>query len=156
MINNFAKKGITITELLVVLAVIGIIAILIIPQLSKMRENQILKTSVADTLSSLNKARSQTLSSLDSSEYGVHFQSDAVIIFKGTTYSAGDTDNEAVSIVTPASISNVTLDGVSGTSGDIYFERLTSIPSKIGTITISTSSYSKIITIYATGVSSMN
>src|SRR3989344_131519 len=87
-------RGITIIELLVVLAAVALIAAIVIPQFSKVRERQVLKTAVAESLSSLDKARSQTLSSLNSSAYGVHFQSDRVIIFTGTVYSAGAGSNQ--------------------------------------------------------------
>lgn len=154
--RNFYHKGTTVIELTILLLVIGLMAAVIIPQFSKTRENQVLKSGVADVLSSINKARGVTLSSLNSSEYGVHFQSDKVIIFKGKVFSAVAPDNETINIITPASISNVTFGGVSGTSGDIYFNRLSGSPSTTGTITISTSSFSKIITISATGVASVN
>ncbi len=154
--KNFYKKGITATELLVVIAVLGVIFSIVIPQFSKSRELQVLKSGVGDILSTIDKARVTTLSSLNSSSYGVHFQSDKVIIFKGTVFSASDPNNEAINITTPANISNVTLGGISGNSGDVYFNRLSGSPSALGTITISTSSYSKIITISATGVASSN
>ncbi|TSC78049.1 MAG: Uncharacterized protein G01um101424_183 [Parcubacteria group bacterium Gr01-1014_24] len=154
--KNFYNRGITVIELLVLAAAIGLIILIVLPQFSKIKENQVLKSGVQDTLSSINKARGKTLSSLNSSEYGVHFQSDKIIIFKGKVFSASATDNETVNIITPASIANVTLGGVSGTSGDIYFNRLSGSPSATGTITISTASYSKIITISATGVASVN
>ncbi|MEK7128044.1 MAG: prepilin-type N-terminal cleavage/methylation domain-containing protein [Patescibacteria group bacterium] len=150
------KKGITIIEILVVLAIIGVIISVVIPQFANVRENQVLKSGVQDILSSVNKARGETLSSLNSSEYGVHFQSDTVIIFKGKIFSAGAMDNETVSITAPASITNVTLGGASGASGDMYFSRLSGNPSATGTITISTGSFSKIITISAVGVASSN
>jgi prepilin-type N-terminal cleavage/methylation domain-containing protein len=156
--KNFFKKGMTIIEVLVVIAVLGIIFSIVIPQFSKMRENQVLKSGVVNVLSSINKARSQTLASLNSSEYGVHFQSDKVIIFKGTIFSTSDSNNETINLTAPASISNVTISGVSGASGNIYFNRLSGMPSNTGinTITISTISYSKNITISATGVASSN
>ncbi len=154
--KNFYKNGITAIELLVVIAVLGIIVSIMIPQFSKIRENQVLKSSASDILSSLNKAKSQTLASKNSSSYGVHFQSDKVIIFKGIIFSADDTNNEIINIITPANISNVTLDGVNGSSGDIYFSRLSGIPNKTGAITVSTASFSKIITISATGAASIN
>ncbi len=150
------KRGITVIELLVVLAVLGIIMAVVLPQFSKIKENQVLKNGVEDILSSLNKARAQTLSSLNSSEYGVHFQSDKVIIFKGTGFIPDTVSNETINIVIPATITNVTLGGVSGTSGDMYFNRLSGTPNKIGTITISTPNYSKIITIFATGIASVD
>lgn len=153
---GFAKRGVTLAEVLIIIAVIGIITAIALPQFSKIKENQIQKVAVEDVLSSLNKARSQTLSSLDSSSYGIHFQSDKVLIFKGEVFSVDGADNEIINIISPASISNVTLGEVSGESGDIYFNRLSGAPNQSGSITISTPSFSKIITIYPTGVFSVN
>ncbi|MBI3305824.1 prepilin-type N-terminal cleavage/methylation domain-containing protein [Candidatus Nomurabacteria bacterium] len=152
--NFFYKKGITAIELLVVLAILVILLAIVVPQFSKTRESQVLKSAVSDILSSIDKARAETLSSLNSSEYGVHFEFDRIVIFKGKVYSASAGDNEIVSITAPASINNVALGGVSGASGNMYFSRLYGIPSATGMITVSTSDYSKIITIYATGVAS--
>lgn len=146
----------TIGELLVVVAVLGLLIALVLPQFAKNKELQVLKGGVQDTLSSIDKARSETLSSLNSSSYGVHFQSDKVIIFTGTTFSAGAGTNESISFTSPASITNVTLASVSSTSGDFYFNRLSGTPSKTGTVIISTTSFSKTITISATGVASSN
>lgn len=143
-------------EIITVVAVLGIIIAVVIPQFAKTRENQVLKSGVQDILSSINKARSQTLSSLNSSVYGVHFEFGQVVIFKSTAYSLGAGDNESVAIATPAGITNVTLGGVSGASGEIYFNRLSGSPSVTGTVTISTGNFSKTITILATGVASVN
>jgi Tfp pilus assembly protein FimT len=153
---SFYKKGISVVEILVIITVLGIIFSIVVPQFSKNKELQVLKSGTGDILSTINKARIETISSLNSSSYGVHFQSDKVIIFKGTVFLANDLNNEAVNILTPASISNVTLGGVSGNFGDVYFNRLSGSPSTTGTITISAGSYSKIITISATGVVSSN
>lgn len=143
-------------ELLIVLSVIAIVILAVLPRFSQIRDNAILKSTVDDVLSSINKAKNQTLSSLNSSEYGVHFQSDKVIIFKGKVFSAGASSNEVIGITAPANISDVTFGGVSGASGDVYFNRLYNVPSTTGTITISANSLSKIVTIYATGVVSSN
>jgi Tfp pilus assembly protein FimT len=151
--KNFYKKGISIIEILVIIAVLGVIFSIIVPQFSKSREMQVLKSGVADTLSSIDKARGETLSSLDSASYGVHFQSDKVIIFKGIVFSASDVNNETINIITPAIISSIALQGG---GSDVYFNRLSGAPSTTGTVTISTTSYSKIITISATGVVSVN
>lgn len=150
------QKGISAVEILVVVAALILIAVATLPQFFLIRERAVMNAAVSDLLSSVNKAKSETLSSLNSSEYGVHFQSDKVIIFKGTSFSAGASGNEIVNINTPAAISNVTFGGVSAVSGDVYFSRIHASPSTTGTITISTSSFSKVITIYATGVISSN
>ncbi len=154
--KNRYKQGITAIELLVVIFVLGVLFSIVIPQFSKIRELQVLKSGVEDVLSSIDKARNETLSSLNSSSYGVHFQSDQVIIFKGTVFSSSDANNEIISMISPAGISNITFGGVSSTAGDVYFSRISGSPNTTGTITVSTSSFSKIITISATGVASSN
>jgi Tfp pilus assembly protein FimT len=154
--TNFYKKGISAAEIIVVIAVLSILAAVVIPQFSKIREREVLKSAVADILSSINKAKVETLASVNSSSYGVHFQSDKVVIFKGVSFSSGDANNETVDLTLPANISNVTLSGVSATSGDIYFNRLSGAPSKSGTISVSTPNYSKIVTISALGSTSVN
>lgn len=156
MIKNFYNKGVAIAEILVVLAVLAVIFMVVLPQFSKIRELQLLKNTTSDILSSLNKAQSQTLASVNSSSYGVHFQADKVIIFTGTTYSAGASSNVSINISSPVAISNVTFGGVNASSGNIYFNRLYGTPNTFGTVTVSSTNYSKIITISATGVASSN
>lgn len=143
-------------ELLIVFAVLAVIFSIVIPQFSKIREQQVLKSGVADILSSISKAQNRTLASVDSSSYGVHFTSGSIIIFKGTAFSEGAPDNETINLTSPANISNVTLAGVSASSGELYFSRLSGAPSKSGTVTVSTTNYSKTITVSATGATSTN
>lgn len=154
--QNFYQKGMTLLEIVVVVSIFGILVSVVLPQLSRMKENQVIKNTTGDIVSALHNAQSQSLASVNSLEYGVHFQSDKVIVFKGETFSSGAQDNVVLNITSPSSISNVTLAGVSSTSGDIYFQHLSGAPSKIGTVTISTTSISKIITISATGAVSVN
>ncbi len=151
--ENKKSRGITAVELLVVVAVLGIIFSIVLPQFSKIRENQVLKSAVGDIISSLNKARSQTLASVNSSSYGVHFQSDKVIIFKGASFSSSASDNETISIISPATISSIT---ISGGGANLYFNRLTGAPNATGSIAVSSPNFIKTITISATGVASVN
>ncbi len=156
ILNIDGQKGITAIEMLIVLGVLAILFMVAYPQFSKIKELQVVNNSTSNIVSSLSKAKSSTLASLNSSVYGVHFQSDKIVIFTGNTYSAGTSTNETISIDSPATISNVTFSGVSGTSGDLYFNRLSGYPNKSGTVTVSSSNYSKTITITATGVMSSN
>ncbi len=156
MMRNFYQKGVSLVEILLVVAVLVVLILIVSPSFSSIRDSQLLKGAVGDVLSSLDKARAQTLSSLNSSEYGVHFQADKVIIFKGQVFSAGAIDNESINIISPTAISNVTLGGVSNSTGDLYFNRLSGSPNMSGTVTITLSSVSKIINISATGFASMD
>lgn len=155
MRKNF-KSGISLVEIIIVFAVLAVILAVVIPRFGVMRERQVLKSAVSDILSILNKAQGQSIASVDSSTYGVHFEADKVVIFKGTSYVDGNGGNEEINLTTPAEISNVTLAGVSATSGSMYFNRISGSPNKAGTITVSTPSFNKIITISATGGVSAN
>lgn len=151
--DKFYQKGISIIEVTIVLAIIGVLTLVVVPQFYKIRENQVVKSAVEEVLSALGKARSQTLASLNSSEYGIHFQPDRVIIFRGRVFSSSALDNEIIILTTPATISNISL---TGEISDIYFNRLSGMPSVFGSVTVSSANYSKVLNISATGNISLN
>ncbi len=151
--KNSYEKGITFLEILIVCAIVGILAAIVLPQFAKVRENQVVKDAVGNVLSALDLARSYTLASVDSSEYGVHFASDSVIIFKGDVFSAIAPENQVTAITSPASISSITL---VGGGSDIYFNRLSGAPSTSGSLVVSSTNFTKTITISTTGIASVN
>lgn len=153
--KNYTKKnkGFTLIEILIVVGILAVLIAVVSPAFSTMRNNEVLKSTTADIVSAIDKARSQTLASVNSLEYGVHFESSKIVIFQGTTYSSGDANNEDIFISSPASISNINL---TGGAVDVYFDRLSGAPSKTGTITVSVSSSTKTITISTTGAVSTN
>ena len=150
------NRGITLIEFILVFAVLALLFSVAIPRFGMIRERQVLKAAASDIVSSLNKARSSTLSSVNSSSYGVNFTPDEIMIFNGTTFSAGASGNESILLSAPAQISNVTLNGTSGTTGNLYFHRLSGEPSKSGTVTVSTPNFSQTITISPTGAFNAN
>src|SRR3990167_9873510 len=81
------KKGFTVIELLIVVTIMALLIAVVLPGFSSFRKSQILSNSSEEIRSSLSRARSETLASVSSSEYGVHFDSDQVVIFKGTIYT---------------------------------------------------------------------
>lgn len=153
----YKNKGTTIIELLIVLTVITIISSIVVLNLSKFRDEQALKNTTIDIVSLLNKARQNTLSSINSNSYGVHFETDKVTLFIAPTYSFGVNTNEvsvfstSIKIAVPGGI-NV------GGGNNVIFERLTG-ETIGGTIVIqqkSDASRKKTITISATGIISSN
>jgi len=153
--KNFNQKGINLIEIIIVVAVIGIMLVIALPQFSKIKRAQVLKNAGQDIFSTLNLARSQTLASLDLSSYGVHFQSDKIVLFKGTSYSQNDENNIDTNIISPAIISSISL---TGGAENIYFNRLSGIPNVSGNITVSVPSdnLTKVITISETGSINLN
>jgi Tfp pilus assembly protein FimT len=155
--KNFCKnRGITLVEIMVIIAVIGILSAVVTSQFFAVKRLQVLKNAGEDIVAGIHKAKSQTLASLYSDNYGVHFQADKIVIFRGTVYNSGDPNNENIDIVSPATVSSITL---SGGGSELYFNRLSGMPNKTGTVGISLTSdpsINKTITISATGSASLN
>ena len=154
--KNKKTSGFTFLEIIIVITIVSIILAVAIPQLSKVKNVQILKSSSEDIISVLNKARSETMASLNSQEYGVRFEINKIIIFTGTSYVPDAASNEIINISSPATISSISLTG--GVS-EVYFNRLTGTASNTGNIVVSIASnpnLTKTISISATGGVSIN
>ncbi len=146
--KNFFQKGITAVETLIVISIIVLIIGIVIPRFADMRNAQILQNSTLDVYNALNKARSNTLAGLNSQSYGVHFSTNQVIIFQGTTYDSSSASNEIINLDSRSSISTISL---SGGGSDIYFNRIYGKPNKTATLTISVGSFTKNVSVGALG-----
>jgi type II secretory pathway pseudopilin PulG len=119
-------------EFLVVIAIIALVSTVTTSGLLSYKNSTDLSTATQQTYSLLLKARSRTLSSDAHSQYGVHFQSDRVILFKGTSYAAATTTE---SYVFPASVEMSSIQ-LNGGGADIIFKRLTGETNQYGTTTL--------------------
>ncbi len=140
------------TETIIIVAVSIILFAIIVSAFSGFNKNQSLNSTSSEVVSVLNEARALTLASLDNKAYGVHFQSDKVILFKGSVFSSSDPDNKITTISSKISISNISLNGG---GDDIIFQRLTGKTDQDGTITlslVSDPSKSKTITVLVSGI----
>jgi type II secretory pathway pseudopilin PulG len=152
--KNFQQKGTTLGEILLAIAIVGIITTLVSPGFAKIKKIQVLKSMAEEIVSAVEEARSLTLSSVNSSSYGVHFETNKVIIFTGTSFSSGAPGNKILDLISPVSISNINL---SNSDSDMYFYRLSGLPNATGTVTLSVSGLSpKTITISTSGSVSSN
>lgn len=142
------KKGFTLIEILIVLAILILIVAIVLPRFADIRETQALKNASEISIATLDKARSQSISSLDSSTYGVHFEESKMVLFKGSSYSSSDPDNVDVPLLAPAYISDISL---TDDAEDVVFDRLKGLPDVAGSITISTSSKNQNINISSSG-----
>lgn len=126
-------KGFTVMEIIIVVSTIAVISSFIFVTFASINSRESLDKSASLVSSKLSEARSLTLSSNQDIEYGVHFDSDQVVLFSGTTYIAGSSTNIVYPFNSRVNISNIQLnDGGS----DIIFERLTGRALSYGTTTL--------------------
>ena len=156
--NLIKNKGITLIEIIIVIVIISILSSIVLINLSKFRNEQALRNTVIDITSLLNKARQNTLSSINSTNYSIRFKQGRVILFTGSVYSSTDPNNEII-IFNPA-VNISTTDGINIPGGgvDITFERLTgdTIGGTIVVQLVSDSTKKRTINISKTGVISAN
>jgi prepilin-type N-terminal cleavage/methylation domain-containing protein len=148
-LRSSARKGFTVLELLIVIAIIGLLASAITLSFRGITGRETLEKNAQTALSVFAKARFNALNGKAASAYGVQIASSSLTIFPGSSYSAGATSNEVVSL------SGVTLDSVSLSGGGtaVTFSMLAGTTSKSGTFRMTGSSGTpKYFTIYNTGV----
>ena len=134
-------------EILISILILGILLTVTFFSLNSFRKAQALAASEGDMISVLEKAHENTLASINSTNYGVHFTSTQMTLFTGSTYASGTSTN----VVTTFD-SNVTL---TGGGADVIFDRLVGTTSDYGTLVVSVAgnnSQAKTITITKTGL----
>lgn len=126
-------KGFTLIEIIVAIAIVLIIAVFSFISLSAFRENQSLKNAVNETVSLINQARSQTLSSQEFSQYGVHFETSRAVLFKGAVFLEPSADNIIFNLPSLVEISGISLNGG---GADLIFQKLTGKTDEFGIIVL--------------------
>lgn len=127
------KRGFTLIEVLIVIAVIVILVSMSTGAFVQFYAGNILESETQKVQTILVDARAQTLLSKEDTNYGVHFESNKVILFKGNTYSAVDPDNEELILSSRVSLTT----NIVGGGSDIIYRRLTGNVVANGTTTIS-------------------
>lgn len=152
------NKGINLIEIIVVIAIITIIISIVMPNFSQFKRQQALQTTKEDIISLLNEARNTTISSKNSTTYGIHFQSDRAILFAGSSF-ADLPDNKQINFDSIVTIPNSGGINLSGGGVDVIFKRITGDTINNGTIVIQLTSdptRQKVISINSLGVISSN
>jgi len=145
-------RGITLVELSVVISILALIALITWGSFSSLNQSQILDKEASNVLTILQRARNLTLASKDASQYGVYFDTDKVVIFKGDEYDPVSLDNEVVSLHPETRVESLDL---AGGSEYVVFARLTGVTAQSGTTTLSlvkSPSTIKNIVIFSTGL----
>ncbi len=148
--------GFTAIEILIAIVVIGVVFSVAMGPLKSFRDAQVIASDTENLLSLLKEARSQTVFSKNSSQYGVHFESERAVLFQGTVFDEPNANNKEFRLNSNLSISNWSLNGG---GQDVVFERLTGKTSQFGIVTTSLKnnpSKIKTITISETGIAGSN
>lgn len=154
--SKLKASGFTLIEVLVSVAIVGLIATISVASFSTFEKKEALETDTGKVLALLAEARTQTLSAKDGAYFGVHFEATRAVLFKGGTYSAGSADNQAHPFDDEVTLASTTL---SGGGSEVIFKRLTGATSQSGTITLASvrdAGTTRIITIAGTGVAYSN
>lgn len=156
--KKYKNKGISVIEILIVVSIIAVISAIIIPGFSEFRNQQELKNTTEDVLSLLNEARNNTISSKNSTTYGVHFESDKAVLFQGI-YVFNSPSNKQINFDSPIAIPLSGGINLSGGGSDVLFSRITGDTEQDGNIVIRATNdvtKQKVITINKVGVISTN
>ncbi len=127
------NKGFTIIETLLAIIILGIAVTMVTLSFSKIQSHQALEKSSLLVLSVLSEARSHTLSAVSDSRYGVNFQNDQLVLFRGTSYATTTSTNVFTTLNPLVGIRNIYL---AGSSTSVVFERLTGKASVSGTLEV--------------------
>lgn len=127
---TFIKNGFTLIEVMIVIAVIGVLMAVVGLPLTTFREQQALQNSTNALVSVLNDARTKTFAALDNTSYGVALAVDSATLFTGTTYDSNAATNELYPFETPVTASWSLIGG----GNSISFDRLKGTTSQYGTI----------------------
>lgn len=128
-----SQKGFTLIEIIVAIGVLAIIGTTIFVGFSAATESADLKTSAFKVVDALQFARTRTIASLASSQYGVHFEQTQYVLFRGATYNASDPDNIVYPLSLRVEIADITL---AGGGSDVVFDRITGKTTQNGTVTV--------------------
>ena len=132
--RNANTKGFGLVEVLIVASVIAILAAISYQTFFDTNRMQALEKDRDIVLSALERARSLTLSSSGDRQYGVHIESNRVILFPGNSYSAANSENVVESL---NSLVTIASSSIKGGGSNVVFERLTGKTPQSGTIGVS-------------------
>lgn len=152
--NRISAAGFTLLEIIISAGILVLIAALTAAAFSSFYKTLALNAAAENGLVMLQQARSNTLSSKDSSEYGVHFESSRIVFFKGAAFSEPNPDNEEYKLSSFVEIYGISLNGA---GSDVVFQKLTGKTGQYGVISLrlkSDISKTKTITINSNGSAS--
>jgi len=143
------KKGFTLIEILIVIAIMGIITAITIPQLSGVEQRQVARYHIEMIESLFFEARTKTVSSQELSSYGIALNTESIILFRGESHTEENSIEEFV-FESGFIISSIDLNS----GNDFSFARMSGAVANPGQFTLSSSdgTIEYIFTVTSTGL----
>lgn len=146
MLTFFSRKhkGVSLIEVLTVISIIGILAGISVSGYFYYKKSSEFGLSIQQTANMIRLAKTNSVSVVEDSQWGVNIENSKVTVFKGGNFSGRDTSFDSV----------VALRGVASVSGvsQIIFTKFTGLPSTLGSVTLSNGSQNKNIQINEAGI----
>ncbi len=144
------SRGITIIELLLVVAIISTLGILSVSFYARFLTQNEVGNTVDRLIGSFRKAQVYSMMGKQNSNWGVHYASNTITLYKGSSFGVDTGFDEEFTVNSSVSVGGFT---------DLNFTKVTGIPgsgnpSTTPTITISGGNNSKTITVNSQGVAS--
>ena len=146
------KTGFSLLQLVIAVAIVTALSVIIFSSTGTAKTNQLLKNETEGVVAVIKEAQEKTLSGEGDSQYGVHIQSDKVVLFTGSSYSSSASSNRAFTLDSTVTITSISL---AGGGSDIVFSQLSGETSQYGTFVIkniSTTNGQKTITVSKLGL----
>ena len=126
-------RGFTLIEIIIVISIIVFLISVSIISYRSFEKSTELKKTTQDIISILKLAQAKTTASNEASQYGVHFENNKYILFKGSEYQSESEDNKTYNISNRLEIYDMNL---SGGGIDIIFQRINGKTEQNGNISI--------------------
>lgn len=148
--------GFSLVETIIIVAIFSFVFVLSSQIFFSYHKKQTLNQAAKQTESLLNEARFYTFYSKDGSQYGVHFEVNRAVFFKGNVFTEPNSNNKELLLPSNVEIYNVSLNGG---GADAVFELLTGKTNKYGAVSFrlkNEPSNIKVLNIRESGITDIN
>ncbi len=145
------SRGASLLEALVALAVLLVLFGIALEGFGKGSRAGALSVGAATVRGALEEARARTLAARSDSSYGVRFDGDAVVLFRGSAYDPADAANERIPLPRALEL----LAELSSGGSEVTFLRLSGEAAATGTLTLRFAddpARSRTLTLHKTGL----
>ncbi len=157
------SRGFTIIELMLVVAILGFTAYMVVPATSSQIPARDLETSAMMTVDFLRQAQSNVMSGHGGTSWSVRFESGRLVLFPGSVYSPSAEENTLHDFSAGVRVVDVSISGgscdLAGGTGNCTVNFIDSVgrPAQVGTITIANDAgASKIVSVNTEGMTDYN